>query len=143
MLKHHGVKTRLLHQWKNVTEYFSPYIFEFPRGYALENFDSQRNFALNTWSASADYSFPLWYPDWDLSSYLYIKRVRANIFGDMARVQYGGFYQLQSSIGVDINLDVHLFQIFFPLSPGIRLGMLPYEGYRYLQFLFDISLPGF
>lgn len=67
------------------------------------------------------YSFPVCYPDISVGTFYYLKRLRANIFYDIAK---GGEKSFES-IGIDAITDFHLFSLPYPISMGVRSEWLP------------------
>lgn len=98
----------------------------------------------------ADYKVPLLYPDWNLSSLLYMKRIVMGLFYDYS-IQadlptdhaYHGINYFWSS-GMDLTTDVHFLRSKFPFEIGVR-GVYV-DGYAknarglYFQFLFGLSI---
>ncbi len=108
-------------------------------------------------SLSADYHFPLAYPDFNLASLLYLKRIRANGFYDFARAT--GNYELQStdqgvkwvyndkaenfrSFGVELFSDFYLLRIPYMISAGVQAAWRDLGDAPYLKFLFNIDIYG-
>lgn len=76
---------------------------------------------------SGNYMLPLFYPDWSLSRYFYLKRVNLNLFYDFLSGRSGSLDYQASSAGWEVIFDTHLFRLALPLSFGIR-GSYPIEG---------------
>jgi hypothetical protein len=77
---------------------------------------------------SADYVFPVWYPDLEITSVAYLKRIRSAIWADhlegtnvIIREPSSHFEQKNyTTCGIDLVADLNLFRIPFPLSVGGR-----------------------
>lgn len=69
---------------------------------------------------SGNYLFPLFYPDWHMSRYLYFKRISMNLFYDEMNGHYRGLKNNTASTGWEVLLDTHFFRIFIPLTLGVR-----------------------
>ncbi len=69
---------------------------------------------------SGNYLFPLYYPDWNWSRYLYLKRVSINLFYDELNGRQGTNSYRAASTGWEAIFDLNLVRIFLPLSFGIR-----------------------
>jgi hypothetical protein len=76
---------------------------------------------------SGNYLLPLFYPDWNLSRYLYLKRVTLNLFYDELSGYHRSFDYRAASTGWETILELHLARIFLPLSLGVR-GSYVLEG---------------
>ncbi|MBI9054843.1 MAG: hypothetical protein JEY96_13550 [Bacteroidales bacterium] len=119
--------------------------FNFPRG--IEQKRTEKMLKLYT-----DYVFPIAYPEWNLGSFIYLKRLRGNIFADYAYNSYrkasenGSFFiwphEHNLSCGVELKADYHLLRTIFPLTTGVRLGYSPTEEYIIFDVLFSVDLNG-
>jgi hypothetical protein len=113
----------------------------FPRGF--------KNFVSEEFSRfSVNYSFPFFYPEYSLSWFLYVQRLKANFFYDFSygeKIQtikngiltpYTGKY---SSTGIELYMDFHLFRTLFPLQAGIRYSYMPGSGTHDIELLFSVN----
>jgi len=117
--------------------------FSFPRGIMQKRTEKMVKLY-------ADYVFPIAYPEWNLGSVLYLKRLRANLFADYAYNSYrvkngndGSIYWLNQnnfSFGFELKADYHLLRTIFPLNTGVRIGYAPTEGNLIFNVLFGIDL---
>lgn len=97
---------------------------------------------------SADYVLPLLYPDLNLGSLLYVKRVRAALWVDYLvgtnvivrdpEAHYEDRNYL--TYGLDLLLDMHVFRIGFPLSAGGRLSYEPENGNLRVVGIFSVDI---
>jgi hypothetical protein len=74
----------------------------------------------------ANYSVPLFYPDFNVSSLVYIKRIRLNLFYDYSLLtdlpegrSHSNLKDFWSS-GIDLMFDVHFLRSKFPFEIGLR-----------------------
>jgi ADP-dependent phosphofructokinase/glucokinase len=102
---------------------------------------------------SGDYVLPLFYPDVNIWTILYLKRLRANMFLDYMKgwniynttinplkfIPYKEFH----SEGLELYADYHLFHIIFEFSSGIRFTYIPEDKKIRYQFLFTVNLNKF
>ena len=115
-------------------------ILPFPRGYL-------RGYSEILKLATIDYSMPLCYPDLALSSLIYLKRLQANLFCDVAqnRYQIGRNNRIiwhkedLLSVGVDLLADVNLLRFAFPLKLGIRTVYVPETEIMQHALLFSVD----
>jgi hypothetical protein len=106
---------------------------------------------------SVDYFLPLFYPDFNISSLLYITRLRADLFYDQARmpglyvyreqngtisVSYDETPKVFSSYGVELMSDFFVFRLPFRLSAGIQAAWQKPGEAPVLGFLFNINVFG-
>ncbi len=96
-----------------------------------------------------DYKVPLLYPDWNLGSLLYFKRVVMGVFYDYSlipdaavNVSYPNDHFW--STGVDLTTDVHLLRTKFPFEVGLRSTYVNgyiknLEAFQF-QLLFGVSI---
>ena len=114
-------------------------MLSFPRGY-LRGFSEKLNFV------NFDYAFPIFYPDWNFSYFIYLKRLQTNLFCDIAQNGYYIFNQKARwhtddmlSVGIDLLADVHLMRIIFPFKIGVRTAYLPDIKEIKPFFLFNVN----
>lgn len=119
---HHSFNHQLAYerQRNNAYEYAS--MIFYPRG-------TRSVFLQEFTKYSGNYALPLAYPDWNLSRYLYFKRLSMNLFYDRLDGRYGSFNYRASSLGWELLLDTNFFRIALPLSWGIR-GSYVQEGLK-------------
>jgi len=119
--RHHSLQLSGAWQEQKSDRYIFGSTIRFPRGYFS---GLTEKLTIGT----IDYGFPLCYPDWKLSFLAYLKRIRTNLFFDMAQNQYRKNVDKKimwhkenlRSVGIDLLADVHLLQINFPINVGIR-----------------------
>ncbi len=104
-----------IHRYYNLNPY--------PRG-LNEEMVSDRLF-----SFSADYTMPIFYPDFSMGRFLYLKRVRGSLFYDMStafNLQHPGGSSYNrtdlSSTGSELLIDFFLFRLPIEISAGARGG---------------------
>lgn len=71
-------------------------------------------------SAKIDYAFPFLYPDWNLGSLLYVKRLKTNIFCDAAKNMQND-HEFFMSFGLDLTSDFFFLRIGAEIDAGIRM----------------------
>jgi hypothetical protein len=97
---------------------------------------------------SADYVFPLVYPDLELTSLLYVKRIRAALWADhligtnIVIREPNPHYEDKdyTTVGVDLILDLNLMRISFPIAVGGRLVYEPATGSVGLEWIYAIDI---
>jgi hypothetical protein len=115
--KHHSILAKVQgHHYEGGGRYLSSPI-AFPRGYAYL-------FSQDLVRGSVDYAFPLFYPDWRITSLFYIKRIKANLFYDAAWASQNAGTAFYDSKGVDIRMDFHFANFLAPIDLGIRFYQL-------------------
>jgi hypothetical protein len=103
---------------------------------------------------SLDYAAPLFYPDFNISSLLYIKRIRTGIFYDHA-IGRGNYFETGkgvykflgqeesfSSFGLDLLADFHVFRLPFMISGGVTAGWRIETGSSFLGLKFNMDIFG-
>jgi hypothetical protein len=150
-LPNNGIKIRLEEEKQYPGEYLYGNFSTLPRGYT-------NIISTNIQFLSADYVFPLAYPDFNIASLLYLKRIRGGLFYDYAtgpgNQQYkptgSGLVPMYStttqksleSYGVQILADFHLFRIPFLISGGFQAAWQNINQYPAVEVLFNIDLYG-
>ena len=113
----------------------------YPRGWGKINTN-------NAFSLAIDYKMPLFYPEWNLSSIVYLKRVNASAFIDFANLKgntysnnqiTGIFNKNISSLGIELIGDVNFLRFYAPAEIGTRAAFLPEANSFYFEFLFSID----
>ena len=151
ILKNNGLRLRYEVEKQDPAKYLYGSMISFPRGYK-DIISTKINFL------SADYVFPLLYPDFNIASLLYVKRIRAGLFYDYAsgtdnyhfnvlvNNQYSTVFhqgnETFSSYGVDLLSDFHLFRIPFMISAGVEASWFKQGGSPVFEFLFNMNLFG-
>ncbi len=123
----------------------------FPRGY--KNIISKEFDFL-----SVDYVLPLAYPDFNVSSLLYLKRIRTGLFYDYASGPGNSFYKNTAngliplynhtykesfrSFGFELMADFHILRIPFMISGGVQTAWKKISESPSFELLFNIDLYG-
>ena len=126
--RHHSLQLSGAWQQQKTNQFLFNSALNFPRGYLNR---ATEKLSIGT----IDYSLPLCYPDWNWGFLVYLKRLRANLFCDIARKQYRVMNQNTHQVrwqtdnlcsaGIDLLSDVNLLKINFPISLGIRTVYVP------------------
>lgn len=149
--KHHSIRLRggIQHEEGHLDPTGAPnpnqYVFSspmfFPRGYSYRAFT-------NLSVASIDYRLPLFEPDWNIGRLLFIKRVKLNLFADIARgetkytystVKNGNIFRYRDDIqnyttfGIDLSAQFHFLRFPSQFEGGVRATYLKENG----QFLIE------
>lgn len=122
--RHHALKVEGVFENKNSDNQLFSSRVAFSRGYTYFQHTNYKRL-------SVDYALPLFHPDWRLGALMYINRFRSNLFCDLAKVD--GYSR--SSMGVELNMDVYLFRIKYPLSIGVRTSHLLTSGTYYTEMV--------
>ncbi len=101
----------------------------------------------------ATYHMPLWNPDVSLGNLAYIKRLRLNLFFDLARTHLEMNFKDQASpiiykntytsSGLELMADFHLFRFVLPFSAGYRGGFRDGDNTFFHEAVFSTSFGNF
>jgi len=136
ILRSHGLMLKLDLQKQDPQRYLFNNLIGFPRGYGAYSAIKLRRY-------SADYTFPLLYPDISISSLLYLKRIRLDLFTDyifgedMYVLHEDGYHLLTGSFqtyGMELNFDYNPLRSLAPFSTGVRANYL----YNFNEINFDL-----
>ncbi|MCF8366612.1 MAG: hypothetical protein K9H16_12565, partial [Bacteroidales bacterium] len=94
-------------------------------------------------SVAVNYKFPVFYPDFSLSSLAYLKRLKANLFIDYASGSHFGTDETWNSTGVELFVDMHILRFLAPIELGYRFIYRPELNDVKSEFLFSVSLSSF
>jgi hypothetical protein len=143
-LKHQSLKLSVQHQEQHPLDPSRPVflnLMTMPRGY-------HGIFGRVLTRYSADYVFPILYPDLELSSLLYLKRIRGGLWADHLRGkdviirEPSTHYEDRNytTVGADLVLDMNILRIPFPLSVGLRYIYEPETRSSMFEYLFSIEI---
>ncbi len=143
-LKHQTLRLSLQHQRQYLLDQARPAflnLMTMPRGY-------HGVFGRVLTRYSADYVFPFLYPDLELTSLLYLKRIRGGIWADHLRgtdviiTEPSNRYENRNytTIGADLLVDLNLLRIPFPISTGLRYIFKPETGRSMIEWLYSIEI---
>jgi hypothetical protein len=118
---HHSFNQQVAYENQRYDGYqYGSYIL-YPRG--------TRNFFLKEFTKySANYLMPLFYPDWNMSRYLYVKRISLNLFYDQLNGRYYNPYKAAST-GWEAIFEMSFVRLMLPISIGLR-GSYVLDGYE-------------
>jgi hypothetical protein len=133
LMQHHSIRADVNRQVKYPGKYTYSNQIALPRGYVSVNAQTLTCYALN-------YKFPFAYPDISLGPFIYLKRLKANLFYDGGIGSTHGQDTKLQSTGIEITSDLHVFRFIFPLDIGFRFGYRPIEKQYFSDFLFSVNL---
>ncbi|MET4074651.1 hypothetical protein [Hymenobacter sp. UYCo722] len=114
---HDALRLRAGYQWLSQLQYqFAPTI-NIPRGESYTSFDQLAVLGL-------DYSLPLAFVHWELGRVLYVQRLRATAFGDLARgtgFRGAAATYTYRNAGVDVLALFNVLRLRTPLEGGVRV----------------------
>ena len=135
--KNKGFKVDIGYQYQKPHLYYFNSNFNFPRG--VQKYQTEK--LLKFYS---DYIFPIAYPDWNLGSVFYLKRIKGDLFLDIAFNEYNYYNSIIgdwiSSAGGEFTIDYHLLRMMFPLNTGVRIGYSWSGNFIFAEMLFGINL---
>jgi hypothetical protein len=96
----------------------------------------------------ADWVFPILYPDWEIGSLLYLKRIRGAAWTDYMTGSNVLVYEpnphyedkVYQTLGIDLVGDMNLLRIPFPLSLGGRVIFEPATGRVGFEGIFSVEI---
>lgn len=130
--KHHGLRVYVAYQNRIGDADFYANQIVFSRGYIGLSFEEPISYKM-------DYKLPLAYPDFNIGSLLYLKRISLGLFYDetferkTARTSY-------RSVGNDLLFEVHFLRSFIPFELGLRSVYLLENKSPYFGFLGTIKI---
>ncbi len=137
LMKHHSLKLSYGYQYVNAEKYCFPLITKYPRG-----FISHSDYKLDKYMA--DYHFPLLYPDLNLAGFVYIKRIKTNLFCDYARGKNKNEkYKEYLSTGAEITFDIIPVRAMMPADIGFRYIYIPKENKNAFEFMLSLNFDSF
>jgi hypothetical protein len=150
-LPNNGIKFRYEREKQDPRKYLLVSKVSLPRGY---NDIISKDISF----FSADYAAPLFYPDFNIASFLYIKRLRTSLFYDYAigtgntyyentaeglkPVYYHDYAETFSSTGFELMADINIFRIPYMMSCGVQGAWTRGNNTPAFRFLLNIDLFG-
>jgi hypothetical protein len=149
-LKNNSLKVRLEAETQNQEKFILGNRTSFSRSY--DNIISTK-----IQFGSVDYHMPLAYPDFNLSSILYLTRIRTGFFYDYTHgtgnyvfssgeqtspIDYHDYGETFRSFGIQLLSDFYLFRIPFMITAGLEASWRHLGEYPHLKLLFNIDLYG-
>ena len=150
--RNNGIKLTFEAEKQYPEKYLYGNFSSIPRGY--ENIISKEIKFI-----SADYVLPLAYPDFNVASLLYLKRIRTGLFYDRASGPGNSFYRYSEdglvpfsnssetisikSFGLELLADFHILRIPYMISGGIQSAWKNLNESPSIELLFSIDLYGF
>lgn len=117
LARNHALRLRAGYQWQDQAQYrFAPAV-SYPRGEGYVSFDRLR-------VSSVDYFLPLAFTHWELGRWLYVQRLRATVFADIAQGDdvRGASAQLKyRNVGVDALVLFNVLHLRTPIEAGVRV----------------------
>lgn len=151
LFRNHGIRIRYETENQKFVKYVNSNKISYPRGYKDIISEKLDYF-------SVDYAAPLFYPDFNISSLLYLKRIRAGIFFDHARGTDNYYLVWQdgtrvvdhftegkesfSSFGMELLADFHVLRIPYPVSAGVQAAWKNLSESPSFEFIFNIDIYG-
>lgn len=137
LFANHGILVEGEYQKELLTnKYQYADFFNYARGYAYPANEEASRLSVN-------YAFPLFYPDWGFFNFAYFKRVRANLFYDIAeaKISFATNSIHQESYGIELTLDNVMLNVL-PMSFVFRQSFLPdaFDGNPTSNFEFYIQV---
>ena len=140
--RHDGFRLRADYQDKVGDAAFYGNITAPARGYSNISYD-------DILTLRADYKVPLLYPDWNLSSLIYFKRITLGVFWDYSLLPDLNSEELKTddyfwSLGSELSTDVFFLRSKFPVNIGLRTTYV--DGYYgngqgfVFEFIYGLSI---
>ena len=150
-LRDNGIKIRYEKEKQNPARFYYGNKVPHPRGY-------KDIISMELDYMSIDYVMPVAYPDFNLSSFLYLKRIRTGLFYDYAvgrdntyyiqdatgmhPFQRNRFKENFKSYGIEVLADFHILRIPYMISGGVQTAWKTESDRPSFMLLFNIDLYG-
>jgi len=140
LFQDHGISLAAGYQKQDPEAYLYSSYLQFPRG--LEARATEKLYTFES-----EYAFPLAYPDWNIPSVLYVKRLKGTMFFDYAWNEYRRRENDRIvwnneplySAGAEWTADFHLARIMFPFTAGVRYAYLPQFSDHRFELIFNVD----
>lgn len=151
IFRDNGIRLRFNAEKQDQPRFLFSNRISLPRGYEMIVSRELRVF-------TSDYVFPVAYPDFNIWSIFYLKRIRAGLFYDYAtgrgnrhynspgsQVPYYDIFEKEAfrSYGIELLTDFHLFRIPFMISGGVQAAWKNLNQPPVIGLMFNMDLYGF
>lgn len=117
IIKHHSFFHQIAFEKQGLNSYHYASFISKPRGFESE-------FQQEQFKYSANYFFPLAYPDFNLSRYVYIRRFFGNFYYDQLNGRKISDFDYKASTGPELSAELFLFRLAMPLTLGVRKNFI-------------------
>jgi len=151
LLRNNSLRIRFENEFQTTESFLNFNLVNFPRGFSNIISEDLTYF-------SGDYFAPLVYPDFNIASLLYLKRIRAGLFFDYAQGTHNYYLKLDNegykvvsenentetftSYGAQLIADFHVLRIPYMISAGVQAAWQKGEKIPVLQAIFNIDIYG-
>lgn len=164
MFRNNSIRFRIETEKQKFEKFLTSNRIHFPRGYShttgwyLNNKEIVSVVSGRLAFYSFDYAAPLFYPDFNIASLLYLTRIRGGFFYDYAKGTDNYYLKIKdghfvtdthntgtdyfSSFGAELLADFYLLRIPFRISSGGRAAWKTFSQSPSLEFLFNIDIYG-
>ena len=104
----------------------------YPRGISLYGYEIA--------SLRSSYELPLLFPDQQLGSLLYFKKIAGALFYDLGSSRSIFKTHHYSSYGVELTTDSHFFQLTYPIHMGVRSGYETQTKKMFVDLIFSVGI---
>lgn len=141
LFKHHSINLRAGYEKQRDVYDQDIYLFSTPQSFARGY-----NFPANDelYSLKLNYSMPIWYPDLNIGPFIYFKRLRGNLFYDLASFNVLGYshWVNQQSAGLELFIETYLLRLGEPIEIGSRVSYLFNPSENENQFVTEFLVLG-
>ncbi len=134
IFRHHATILKTGYETQNNKDLPYSGLLYFPRGYDY-------TFYKHILQAGIDYKFPIWYPDINIGSLIYFKRLKGGLFYDYTR-GWNTDLNITSyqSAGAELSVDFYPFRLHYAFDAGIRFSYrLNDDAYRISGLFFGVN----
>jgi len=143
--KNHGIKAEAGYLKQSSKKYLNYSLLPVPRGITRRDIVPEQLYTLKL-----NYYAPILYPDVNIGSLLYIKRIKTKLFFDYAEM-YKRTRNENSQIvwtkyrfntcGIELTADFNVFRSRLEINSGVRAGYNIYTHSTFFEFIYSASLP--
>ncbi|MCP4551674.1 MAG: hypothetical protein GY834_06455 [Bacteroidetes bacterium] len=132
LIKHHGIKIYGGYQKRVDGFYTFPQIINYPRGF-------YNQLDIELYRSSINYKLPLMYPDINIGSLIYLKRLKLAFYYDYAFGKHPEGNTTYRSAGFELTSDFHFLSLQAPVDLGLRYIYNPDQNTYNFEFLFSVD----
>ncbi len=131
--KHHSLNVYYAYQQRQASDFRFGSVIPYPRGGYNETYNAKASLL------SANYLMPISYPDFNLGTWYYLKRIQAKLYCDFVQNHYPAYSTQYKTMGIEVSGDMHILGIIAPINLGLRYGWDFTHAASYYQLLWAIN----
>ncbi len=130
---HQSLLLNAAYEWQDAVNYHFQSLLGYPRGYHYR-------YSASFFKTGFDYTLPIFYPEWSLGGWFYLKRIKLNLFYDYGLNLENEKTKPIRSAGAEVWLDQHWFSLPLEIEGGLRYSFRQEDKKTAFEIIFRLPL---